>query len=427
MGPSISIDDWVPERPPKKPHLRTIPPPLPARTPSPIQVPSTDHEVESIHSCHKPSSSYDRLPTPDLPPPPPPPITSDEEVNPSDEPLPPPPPEIEWHLATAVPRRSTPISSGPASPQSPTQYSPTKDCLEHPETTKNSSKISQGMAHQKGTVLSLLQQANEPPKDAYEIQYDLDAINAIMESNRNAKEFPRRKSPVKVSHSKLSAMKESETCRTDDKNSFRSHIENRPPLPLPRDVQQTTDRNTQENCDHGESKWRKPAEKSTYRPNHPSEGKKSANLTLEYNASNSFTRNSPKPDNGIRASIKPLKSEMSNRSSLRYPSKKLVMNGHFGKERLSPEMCVNKVQGSFGQSEVEHLPPPVAPKSAKTLIKTVPESKKPQPVKKASDYESRIPVLDREGLSVFERRLSDEMLQDARKVAERGAHLQIKG
>lgn len=56
MGPIISVDDWVPERPPKNPHLR--------------------------------------IPSPDLPPPP---IQShDSEINLTnqDEPLPPPPPEI---------------------------------------------------------------------------------------------------------------------------------------------------------------------------------------------------------------------------------------------------------------------------------------------------------------------------------------------
>ena len=65
MGPSISVDDWVPERPPKKPHLRAaFPPPVP-----------------------------ERLPSPDLPPPSPPTVLEDE-VFASDEPLPPPPPEL---------------------------------------------------------------------------------------------------------------------------------------------------------------------------------------------------------------------------------------------------------------------------------------------------------------------------------------------
>ncbi|XP_021936810.1 uncharacterized protein LOC110838176 isoform X3 [Zootermopsis nevadensis] len=65
VGPSISVDDWVPERPPKKPHLRAaFAPPVP-----------------------------ERLPSPDLPPPSPPPVLEDE-VFASDEPLPPPPPEL---------------------------------------------------------------------------------------------------------------------------------------------------------------------------------------------------------------------------------------------------------------------------------------------------------------------------------------------
>nr|CAD7402151.1 unnamed protein product [Timema cristinae] len=70
VGPSISLDDWVPERPPKKAHLRAaFPPPIP-----------------------------DRLPSPDLPPPSPPPILEDEVFH-SDEPLPPPPSDLtstEW-------------------------------------------------------------------------------------------------------------------------------------------------------------------------------------------------------------------------------------------------------------------------------------------------------------------------------------------
>ncbi|XP_067012486.2 protein Shroom isoform X2 [Anabrus simplex] len=73
VGPSISVDDWVPERPPKKPHLRAaFAPPVP-----------------------------DRLPSPDLPPPSPPPMLEDE-VFATDEPLPPPPPELhssDWSVA----------------------------------------------------------------------------------------------------------------------------------------------------------------------------------------------------------------------------------------------------------------------------------------------------------------------------------------
>lgn len=67
MGPAISVDDWVPERPPKKPHLRTVYPDL-------FQEP--------------------RVPSPDLPPPSPPVVLETEVFN-NDEPLPPPPTEIE--------------------------------------------------------------------------------------------------------------------------------------------------------------------------------------------------------------------------------------------------------------------------------------------------------------------------------------------
>ncbi|KAK0096476.1 hypothetical protein PV326_005394 [Microctonus aethiopoides] len=61
VGPAISIDDWVPERPPKKPHLRAV--------------------------------YNDRVPSPDLPPPSPPTVTENEVLN-CDDPLPPPPPPI---------------------------------------------------------------------------------------------------------------------------------------------------------------------------------------------------------------------------------------------------------------------------------------------------------------------------------------------
>jgi len=61
VGPTISIDDWVPERPPKKPHLR--------------------------------NAYNERVPSPDLPPPSPPTVT-ENEVHDCDDPLPPPPPEL---------------------------------------------------------------------------------------------------------------------------------------------------------------------------------------------------------------------------------------------------------------------------------------------------------------------------------------------
>lgn len=71
VGPSISLDDWVPqkppERPPKNPHLRIAYPGL---------------------------FQDQRVPSPDLPPPSPPTVLEDEVIN-SDEPLPPPPTELE--------------------------------------------------------------------------------------------------------------------------------------------------------------------------------------------------------------------------------------------------------------------------------------------------------------------------------------------
>lgn len=63
VGNPISVDDWVPELPPKKAHLR----------------------MAALGSR--------RVPSPDLPPPSPPPVV-DDEVFISDEPLPPPPLEV---------------------------------------------------------------------------------------------------------------------------------------------------------------------------------------------------------------------------------------------------------------------------------------------------------------------------------------------
>lgn len=74
VGPSISVDDWVPARPPKKPHLRAAYPPP-------------------------------RMSSPDLPPPSPPPVIEDE-VFVSDEPLPPPPNEDQlpdWATGQPIP------------------------------------------------------------------------------------------------------------------------------------------------------------------------------------------------------------------------------------------------------------------------------------------------------------------------------------
>lgn len=91
IGPSISVDDWVPERPPKKPHLRAAFP------------------------------LHDRMPSPDLPPPSPPPM-GDEEVFASDEPLPPPPPDLHQGVCNSAIQEklnSKVLSECVAEPQKP--------------------------------------------------------------------------------------------------------------------------------------------------------------------------------------------------------------------------------------------------------------------------------------------------------------------
>lgn len=351
VGPSISVDDWVPERPPKKPHLRTVPPPIPQGTPSPVQVPPADQEVESLHAFHKFVPYYDRMPTPELPPPPPPPPPQEEDPS-SDEPLPPPPPEIEWHLATAVPRRT---SSGPASPQTPVAYSPVKDCLDS-DTAERTDNLG-----------SLLVTPGEALKSVYEIQYDQNAINAIMESNRLSKEMQKKKCQSKH--------------RDQDHEKLKSHIETRPPLPLPYDADDK----------HGEFHWRK-HDKS--KP----ETKKSISQVLESVPNGPFVRYYPKSENGSsRASIKYAKNDSpQGRASLRYPSKKPVANGHVVKENRPPE----GLQRTSSAAE-KPFPPPVVSKTK--------DATKPFVVKKVSEYESRIPIRDRDNnLSVFEKRIAEE-------------------
>ncbi|KAJ1525058.1 hypothetical protein ONE63_009903 [Megalurothrips usitatus] len=100
VGPSISVDDWVPERPPKKPHLRAAfaaasaasnpgaAPAVPA-LPTSLSAPAL-HALHPLHH-HRPLWPS-HCPSPDLPPPSPPPA-SECDVIVSDEPLPPPPPE----------------------------------------------------------------------------------------------------------------------------------------------------------------------------------------------------------------------------------------------------------------------------------------------------------------------------------------------
>lgn len=90
VGETIPVDDWVPELPPKKAHLR-------------------------------PAFTSRRLPSPDLPPPSPPPVV-DDEVFISDEPLPPPPPEI---VFSGTPAKSKDSASGNGGrPQHPKSASP---------------------------------------------------------------------------------------------------------------------------------------------------------------------------------------------------------------------------------------------------------------------------------------------------------------
>ena len=72
VGPAISVDDWVPARPPKKPHLR-----------------GAAYQPPGAGAAYQPPP---RASSPDLPPPSPPPLVEEEVAYP-DEPLPPPPPE----------------------------------------------------------------------------------------------------------------------------------------------------------------------------------------------------------------------------------------------------------------------------------------------------------------------------------------------
>ncbi|XP_071454343.1 protein Shroom, partial [Hetaerina americana] len=117
LGPPISLDHWVPERPPKKPHLRAAfspphqlqsPPQSFPHTPNeisdtppsspPIPPPRTTSSSNSSPASAPPilPSSAHRCPSPDdPPPPPPPPLPEDDEVVLSDEPLPPPPPHLQ--------------------------------------------------------------------------------------------------------------------------------------------------------------------------------------------------------------------------------------------------------------------------------------------------------------------------------------------
>lgn len=72
LGPSISIDDWVPELPPKKKQLGQ----------------QQQQQQQTLAQMKR------GPPSPDLPPPPP--MIEDDQMFVSDEPLPPPPPEAIW-------------------------------------------------------------------------------------------------------------------------------------------------------------------------------------------------------------------------------------------------------------------------------------------------------------------------------------------
>lgn len=383
VGSPISIDDWVPERPPKKSHLRP--------TPSPVEVPTVAQVPE-------------RAPSPDLPPPPPPPPPpAEEEVPFADEPLPP-PPEAEWLLATAVPRRSTP---GPASPREDPP-------LSHVQGTF-------GSPSDKDQVLGMIVHSEE-------IQYDPDAINAIMECNRGVKDLQRRR---------LRKPRE-------EPLSPRSHIENRPPLPLPRDAPQPSV--LKPNCDLDDFAWLSQYEKVRKQ-------KKTLAQALECAPSNPFVRGNK--DASVRASIKLLKNEMVSRMSLRFPRDKQRADaeGRSTQRGLAPSESISAMQRSIsvtdtsvqrvlvpsmmqrsvsvseragsGDSDVVTLnqsqrsllddsePPPVGPKLSRVSVSEE-RLRALSAVKKTSDYESKIPVRDNKGpaLSVFGRRMSDERTSD---------------
>ncbi|XP_065350757.1 protein Shroom isoform X1 [Cloeon dipterum] len=77
MGAPIYLDDWVPERPPKKPHLR-------ANIGRPLLAPQQPPQLKRCSSSPEPP-----------PPPTPPPPSHEDEVFQCDEPLPPPPNDID--------------------------------------------------------------------------------------------------------------------------------------------------------------------------------------------------------------------------------------------------------------------------------------------------------------------------------------------
>lgn len=147
MGPAISIDDWVPARPPKKPHLRSVYP-------------------------HVRSSS------PDLPPPTPPPAV-DDDVFISDEPLPPPPPEDQ------LPDIKTLISSY-SKPQDSKHHYVNKQFLDNANSNSTANSDSGGRLFHPGNPKLSADAAAERSKQEpqYENQPDLRRSSRARESCR---------------------------------------------------------------------------------------------------------------------------------------------------------------------------------------------------------------------------------------------------
>lgn len=133
VGPSISVDDWVPDnppaRPPKNPNLRTAFPDL----------------------------FNQRVPSPDLPPPSPPTVLEDEVFN-NDDPLPPPPPECsDWQDQTQL-----------AAPQVEKSKSPIKQTVGLPEQCRYSSVRSSIKTRPAGHII---QQVSSKPYNGGLNQY----------------------------------------------------------------------------------------------------------------------------------------------------------------------------------------------------------------------------------------------------------------
>lgn len=146
MGPAISIDDWVPARPPKKPHLRAAYP-----------VP--------------------RMSSPDLPPPSPPPVVEDE-VFVSDEPLPPPPTEDQ------LPDLKSLISSFPRSLE-PKPHFTIKSSVESNNSNSAVGLDSLTRPYLSGSSKSYIPERSKP-EPQYENQPELRRCSKVRESCRGS-------------------------------------------------------------------------------------------------------------------------------------------------------------------------------------------------------------------------------------------------